>query len=224
MSEFRSAGRAGRIRREKAPAVSEDVVATVLEIIVAAWPQVCTTGISSTTSEDAITDKLRWEMVAEKRRRHPPPAMRFEREAQRDDPDRLFATGFVDIFVTYSDDENVYFAVECKKVNDCHETPAKKYIEEGVCRFSSGKYSPNHPFGAMVGYVTEGTIESTAEFVGERIVAFDKNATGLVAKWGWKSETRFGAVPSLHSTQHRQLKTKNTILLVHLFVPFPAPK
>ena len=220
MSDFRTRSRAGRIRPSHASPVTEDVVATVLAIIVGAWPRVCAAGTSRITSEDAITDKLRWEMVAEKRRRKPPPPVRFERETQRDDPQGGFATGLIDIFVTYSNDETVYLAIECKRVNDCHETPAKKYIEEGVCRFSSGKYSPNHPFGAMVGYVTEGTTESAARFLGEKILAFDARATGLVARWGWKAETRFGAIPSLHSTQHRQQKTKNTILLVHLFLAF----
>ncbi|HVA49577.1 MAG TPA: hypothetical protein VNH11_24635 [Pirellulales bacterium] len=163
-------------------------------------------------------------MVAEKRRRKPPPPVRFERETQRDDPEGAFATGLVDIFVTYSNDETVYLAIECKKVNDRHETPARKYIEEGVCRFSTEKYSPNHPFGAMVGYVTDGTPESTAKFLGDKIIAFDSSATGLVAKWGWRAETRFGAIPNLHSTQHRQHKTKNTILLVHLYLAFSGNK
>jgi len=74
----------------------------------------------------------------------------------------------------------------------------------------------------MLGYVTEGTPESAAKFLGEKLIAFDKRATRLVARWGWKRETRFGAVAILHSTRHRQAKTNNTILLVHLFLAIPA--
>ncbi|HEV3341892.1 MAG TPA: hypothetical protein VG125_16110 [Pirellulales bacterium] len=222
MSDFKASPSAGLVTGTTAKAVVEGFLATVLDIVVAAWPHVCDGTIDGTTPEDDITNKLRWAMDAEKLQRVPPPALRFERETQRDDPNRRFATGLIDIYVVYSWDLAEYIAMECKKVNDCHETPAKKYIEEGVCRFSTGKYSPNHPFGAMVGYVTRGTTDSTAQFLGAKIVAFDRKVTGLVAKWGWRSETRFGAIPNLHSTQHRQLRTTNTILLVHLFLALPC--
>jgi hypothetical protein len=222
MSGFKTPAPAGQISPAIAGPITDDVVATVLDIIVAAWPHVCAAGISHATTEDDITNKLRWAMVGEKSRRNPPPQVRFERETQRDDPAGTYPTGLIDIFVAYTNDETVYFAIECKKVNDRHKIPAKRYIEKGVCRFSSGKYSPNHRYGAMVGYVTEGTPESAAKFLGEKLIAFDKRATRLVVEWGWKRESRFGAVANLHSTQHRQDKTKNTILLVHLFLAIPV--
>jgi hypothetical protein len=205
--------------------IIEDVVATVLDIAVTAWPRLCQNKrVRPTDKEDDITDQLRWEMVAEKNRRDPPPQLRFERETQRDDPDRDYPTGLIDVHVIYSFDETAYFAIECKRINDRHETPARKYIEDGVCRFSSGKYGPGHPYGAMIGYVTEGTPESAARFVGQRIVAYDRKATKLRTAWGWKSEPRFGRIPNLHSTKHGQAGKRNTILLLHLFLPFSTVK
>jgi hypothetical protein len=202
--------------------IIEDVVATVLDITVAAWPRLCQSKrVGPTHKEDDITDRLRWEMVAEKNRRDPPPQLRFDRETQRDDPKKKYPTGLIDVYIAYSFDETQYFAMECKKVTDRHEQPANYYIQHGVCRFSSGKYSPGHPYGAMIAFVTDGTAETAAGFLGGRILAFDKNATRIRTSWGWRTEMRFGDVPSLYSTKHGQEGTRNTILLLHLFLPFP---
>ena len=204
--------------------IVEDVVATVLDITVAAWPHLCKSErVSPSDEEPDITDQLRWEMVAEKARRDPPPQVRFERETQRDDPGKDYPTGLIDVYVIYSFDETDYFAMECKKVTDRHKKPADYYIQEGICRFSSGKYSPGHPYGAMIAFVTDGTAEAAAEFLGQKIVAFDKNATKIRTAWGWQAERRFGHFSNLYSTEHGQAGTPNTILLLHLFLAFSSP-
>ena len=221
MSDFTTPISLGHISPTTAGLIIEDVVATVLDITVAAWPHLRESQrVHPSDKEDDITDRLRWEMVAEKARRDPSLRIRFMRETQVDDPEKKYPTGRIDVYVTYSFDETEFFAMECKKVTDRHETPAKKYIKEGVCRFSSGKYSLGHPYGAMIGYVTDGTAEAAASFLGQRIVAFDKKATKIETTWPWRPERRFGHVPNLYSTKHGQSGTPNTILLLHLFLPF----
>jgi hypothetical protein len=201
--------------------ILEDIVATVLDITVKAWPRVCQSGkVTPKTKEDNITDRLRWEMKAEKDGRDPRPQIRFERETQRDDPEKRHPTGLIDVLVMYSFDESQYLAMECKKVTDRHNRRADYYVREGVCRFSSGKYSPGHPYGAMIGFVTRGTAMTAAEFVGGKVVAFDKGATRIRTTWGWRTEKQFGDIPNLYSTKHGQNRTRNTILLLHLFLPF----
>jgi hypothetical protein len=202
--------------------IIEDVVVTVLDITVAAWPRVFqSTRISPTTKEDDITDRLRWEMVAEKERRNPSPQLRFDRETQLDDPEGKHPTGLIDVYVVYSFDEANYFAMECKKVTDHHNRRADHYVRDGVCRFSSGKYSAGHPYGAMIAFVTKGTAKAAADFVGRKVIGFDANTTRIQATWGWRTETRFGEVLNLYSTKHGQEGTQNTIVLLHLFLPFP---
>jgi hypothetical protein len=221
VSDFKTPIGVGALSSSTANQIVEDVVATVLDIAVTAWPRVCDhADITPNSPEDDITDCFRWKMVAEKNRRDPTPQIRFERETQRDDPEEQYPTGLIDIHVTYSFDETCYFAMECKKVTDRHKAPADHYIQEGVCRFSSGKYSPGHPYGTMVGFVTEGTAEDAAAYLGPRIIAFDRKTTKLRTGWGWQNEERFGAIPHLHSTKHGQAGTRNTILLLHLFLPF----
>jgi len=222
VSDFKKPMSVGQMSPATAGLIIEDVVVTVLDIIVAAWPRLCQSRrILPKAKEDDITDHLRWEMVAEKKRRNPPPQLRFERETQRDDPEKRHPTGLIDVHVGYSFDEADYFAMECKKVTDRHDRRANYYIREGVCRFSSGKYSPGHPYGAMIAFVTRGTAKSAADFLEGKVVGFGKSATRIKTTWGWRTETRFGDVPNLYSTKHGQEGTRNTILLLHLFLAFP---
>ena len=221
MSDFKTPISVGALSASTADQILEDVVATVLDIAVTAWPRVCQcTRITCDSAENDITNQFRWKMVAEKNRREPPPQIRFDRETQLDDAQQRFPSGRIDIQVAYSFDESCYFAMECKKVTDRHKKPADYYIREGVCRFSSGKYSPGHSYGAMVGFVTAGTAGDAADYVGRAVVAFDRKTTRLRVGWGWQAEKRFGAVSHLYSTKHGQAGTRNTMLLLHLFLPF----
>ncbi|MCH7728455.1 MAG: hypothetical protein IH991_18545 [Planctomycetes bacterium] len=219
MSDFKTPLSVGRISPMTAAWLIEDIVATVLDITVEAWVCLCKQErVQATDIENDITDRLRWEMSREKQRRTPSPQLRFERETQRDDADKEFPTGRIDVFVIYSFEEDEYFAMECKKVDDRHETSAKKYVKNGVCRFSEGKYSPGHPYAAMIAFVSEGTRESAAEYIGRYLIAYNKSSTKIDEQWGWQTETGFGTLPDLYSSRHCQAGTGNTIQLLHLFL------
>ena len=113
--------------------------------------------------------------------------------------------------------------MECKKVDDHREIPAKSYMEKGVRRFVIGKYSYGHAYGAMVGYVTEGTPASAAAFVGSRLASYASQQSGLQQDGGWQPETRFGPVPNLYCSRHVQAGSQQPIALLHLFLGFSAP-
>ena len=220
MSDFKMPISVGQLNPTAADQIIRGVVATVLDITVAAWPHLRKSQrVGPSDKEKDITDQLRWEMVAEKQRRDPSPQLRFEREVQVDDPE-----GHIDVYVIYSFDETNYFAMECKKVTDRHKKPADYYIQGGICRFSSGKYSLGHPCGAMIAFVTDGTAEAAADFLGRKIFEFDKNETKIKTDWDWQPEKQFGHFPNLFSTMHGQTGTRNTILLLHLFLPFRIEK
>ena len=221
VSDFKAPVAIGQLHQTTASVIIEDVVATVLDITVKAWPYLCQAQrVSKQDHEDAISDQLRWEMDAEKQRRRPVPQLRFERETQSDDLQGERPVGRSDVYIIYSFDQNEYLAMECKKVNDRHVTPARKYIEQGVCRFSSGKYSFGHPYGTMVAFVPRGTPRSAAHFVAKKLATYDNSATRLVPSPGWRAESRFGPVPNLYSSMHGQAGSDNTILLLHLFLGF----
>lgn len=221
MTSFKSPQGVGKVTPATVQIVLEGVVGTVLDITASAWVELIgQSKVHPTDDEDTITDALRWEMDAEKRRRDPSPQLRFERETQSDDLTGARPTGLIDVYVVYSWHQKEYFAMECKKVDDSRAEAARRYIESGIVRFVIGKYSPNHAYGAMVGYVTAGTVASAAAFVGDKLVAYDGAETLLDNDWGWRTESRFGPVPALYSTRHGQTETTHKIVLVHLFFSF----
>jgi hypothetical protein len=75
------------------------------------------------------------------------------------DPDPL---GYLDIAVEFFiRNDQLCLAIECKRLNVARETGppetlARKYVEEGMMRFVSGRYSAELPLGGMIGYVMDG--------------------------------------------------------------------
>jgi hypothetical protein len=201
--------------------VLEDIITTILDITVKAWPGVIASGkVSAQSGEDEISDELRWQMDAEKRRRNPQPRLRFERETQSDLPDKGRSIGLIDVYVIYSFEQNEYFAIECKRLADADSALSRYYVTEGVNRFVIGKYSLGHPFGAMVGYVCAGDCATVAGQLEKRIVDFDRAVTAISTEWLWRREARFGALPNLYSTKHTQTGIQHEITLLHLFLGF----
>jgi hypothetical protein len=199
--------------------ILEDIVCTILDITVKAWPAVLASGnVRPESGEDDITDELRWQMDAEKKRRRPVPNLRFERESQSDLPDKSRDMGFIDVYVLYSFEQTEYFAIECKRVAQSNSDLSRYYVTDGVHRFVIGKYSLGHRFGAMVGYVCAGGCEDVARQIEQRLRGFDRAVTALSEESLWREEKRFGQIPHLFSTRHIQFGIQNEITLLHIFL------
>jgi hypothetical protein len=197
--------------------VLEDIVSTILDITIKAWPKVVSSGkVGPQSGEDDITDELRWQMDVEKKRRRPVPNLRFERESQSDLADKSRDVGLIDVYVIYSFEQTEYFAIECKRLAQSNSDLSRYYVTEGVRRFVVGKYSLGHHFGAMVGYVCAGECSEVASQLEKRLREFDRAVTALSEKSLWRKETRFGQIPHLFSTRHTQTDLQNEITLLHL--------
>lgn len=221
MAEFIPPQSAGYFSFDAARIVLEDVITTILAITAKAWPGVIASGkVDPQSIEDDISDELRWQMDAEKRRRRPVPNLRFEREPQSDLPDKSRKIGLIDVYVIYSFDQSDYFAIECKRVADADADLSRLYVTNGVQRFVIGKYSLGHPFGAMVGYVCSGECTVIAAQIEKRLKEFDRKVTAMSAEWLWRREERFGPIPNLFSTKHLQTGVQNEITLLHMFLAF----
>ncbi len=63
----------------------------------------------------------------------------------------------IDFVVTIGDDEDVYLACECKRLNVPYKSGTRglvgEYIDDGLMRFVSGQYSNGLPLAMMLGYV-----------------------------------------------------------------------
>jgi hypothetical protein len=65
----------------------------------------------------------------------------------------------IDFVLTIGDDEDVYLACECKRLNVPYKKKtralAHEYVRDGLMRFVSGQYANGLPLAMMIGYVMD---------------------------------------------------------------------
>jgi hypothetical protein len=63
----------------------------------------------------------------------------------------------IDFVLTIGDDEDVYLACECKRLNVPYKSGTRglvgEYVDDGLMRFISGQYANGLPLAMMLGYV-----------------------------------------------------------------------
>ena len=157
-----------------------------LRILYDAWPATAADSrVTKTTDEDSISNVLRWQMVDAKNRLVPVPDMRFEREPQSDDPELDNPLGLIDIKVLYTWHDETYLTMECKRITSTENSLALKYVRNGINRFASGKYSPGHAFGIILGYVICGDLKSCADRISHTLAKEPETETGFDSEFGW---------------------------------------
>ncbi len=140
------------------------IISTVLGIVVEAWSNVVVREEARTlTTETDIAGYLGKEMITLKNRKFGRDAVFaiVEEVGTRSVDNTLKPDGRIDIQIRYSFVESEYFGIECKRVNDKGNDLAKKYIQKGLMRFVTGKYSPGHDWMAMIGFVVDGKLSES---------------------------------------------------------------
>jgi hypothetical protein len=68
----------------------------------------------------------------------------------------------IDFVLTIGDDENVYLACECKRLNVPYKAKtralAHEYVRDGLARFVRGQYANGLPLAMMIGYVMDAKV------------------------------------------------------------------
>jgi hypothetical protein len=68
----------------------------------------------------------------------------------------------IDFVVTIGDDEAVYLACECKRLNVPYKAKtralAHEYVRDGLTRFVTGQYANGLPLAMMIGYVMDSKV------------------------------------------------------------------
>jgi len=190
-----------------------------LHILRDAWPETATDSrVSRDSNEDDITNVLRWKMVEAKNRLDPVPEMQFLREPQSDRLELDTPIGLIDIMVSYTWDESTYLTMECKRIASTENSLALEYVRNGVNRFASGKYSPSHTFGVIVGYVVCGNSSGCVDRVSKSLAKEPQSETGYDTDFGWQPDSEMVMGLELYKTRHRQQAHNNVIELVHSFM------
>lgn len=197
-----------------------DIIATVLDIIQAAWIKVCQKPeINTQSDEDTIAGALHNEMWAEKQRRgiHGPPRIENEAATRRSDRS-LKPDGFIDFKMVYSCNSlEDYFGLECKKISSTKPDRdlATKYVLEGVKRFVVGTYSIGHDYAAILGFVIDGKVTECINLICDRLNKY-KNEISL--KEDWVDEPGFGTTQNIYRTRHIQDGQNDLMTILHLFL------
>jgi len=131
------------------------------EAIEAAWP-ICIgplqTKKGAMTHEDHITVHL---VQALRRTKKVPGRIEYQHELLVEDANgNVSLSSSIDFVLTVGDDEEVYLAYECKRLNVPYAARVRNlcvpYVKEGLMRFVTGQYSNGLPMAAMIGYVMNG--------------------------------------------------------------------
>jgi hypothetical protein len=195
-----------------------DIIATVLDITMVGWSHVISSKqVSISSTEPEIAGHLGREMILEKNSRSGlKNQIRIEEEVgTRSSPTSEKPEGRIDIKIIYSFDEAEYFGMECKRITSKNSRLVKKYVDEGIMRFVTGKYSPGHDFAAMIGFVIDGKLTDCIDLVRAQLTKYCQEA--CLAE-DWAVEPDFGLQKDLYRTAHRQQGQSVLLRLLHLFL------
>lgn len=149
----------------------------------AVWPM-CIAPLQSKknemTHEDHITEHLVQSLI---RTKLVPGRIIYQYTLLAEDTaGNVSAPSNIDFVLTIGDDEDVYLACECKRLNVPYKkgvrTLVGEYVDEGLMRFVTGQYSSGLPLAMMLGYVMDAKTDVARRGLG-RVIALRSSAIGL---------------------------------------------
>lgn len=148
----------------------------VIAAVEVAWP-VCIAPLQSRknemTHEDHITEHLVQRLI---RTKQLPGWIVYQYTLLSEAEDGLVSiSSNIDFVLTIGDDEDVYLAYECKRLNVRYAGGTRglvgPYVDDGLMCFVSGQYSNGLPLGMMLGYVMNAHSERAQRGVRSAIAA-----------------------------------------------------
>lgn len=94
----------------------------------------------------------------------------------------------------------IEYSIECKRLKTSDRELARYYWKKGVRRFVEEEYADRVSFGAMAGYVLEGSVSKNAESVGQKCADY-RNRYNLQEPWEHQWELPAGQL--YHSAHAR---------------------
>ena len=118
--------------------------------------------------------------------------------------------------------EQVYFCLECKRLNvtkaGSTRSHANEYVVHGMMRFISGQYASQVQQGGMLGYVLDGdvavAIERVSVAIGRRWEELGMRTPGPMLQ-----SSVLTVVATARETQHSRDVTGQPFVIHHLFTP-----
>lgn len=195
----------------------QELIPTILALVLAAWEQLPT--LAEDEYEDTVTNKLYAAMKNGKDRQRHPFLIQLQNAEFHSATETI--VGWKDIAFYPSNDEEIYFCLEAKRLNAIvsgkSESLASEYVSEGIQRFVDRKYSPQVRHGGMLGYVLDGDIARAINNVANCIRLHEANL-----RMNPPGELRPSMIRPQHGnakeSHHRRDQETTVFRLHHLFV------
>ena len=193
----------------------------IADSVEAAWP-ICIAPLNSMknamTHEDRITEHLVQSLI---RSKLVPGRIIPQYELLGQDAyGNVSILGKIDFVLTVGDDEDVYLACECKRLNVPYKRGVKRlageYVEQGLKRFVTGQYSSGLPLAMMLGYVMNARTDQARCGV-KRALALRSISIGLLSD---RDAPIISGRPLRFYTRHTCVQG-HVIEVVHTFLAWP---
>jgi hypothetical protein len=130
--------------------------------------------------------------------------------------------GRLDIaFMPLVNREDIYFCLECKRLNVANgkkkRSYATEYVTFGMFRFVRGQYSQAVRHGGMAGYVLDGNVGAAMTSV-EKNIQRQHIELGMSAPGTFSQSAILKDHPHARETQHKRAHHDGPFCLHHLFV------
>jgi hypothetical protein len=135
--------------------------------------------------------------------------------------------GRLDIaFLPLVSSEEIYFCLECKRLNVAYPNRIRPYTGEyvrlGMLRFVTGQYSQSVRHGGMLGYVYDGDVDGAMAniqlSIKERLTELGMDQPGEFQPSSFRRND-----PHTKETHHRRQHSLMLFRLHHMFVSCPIP-
>ena len=195
----------------------DSLVPDILKLIISTWEQMPAPG--GDALEDPTTEELsRW-----LRRNRDASLLPFQIQVQMVElgVDAGEDQGRMDIvFLPLIPREDIYFCLECKRLNVAYENGVRPYASEyltfGMLRFIEGKYATQVRNGGMLGYVLDGNVEKAIQNVSSLIQKRHEQLR-MQPPGEMMQSSMLAEYGGIRETQHCRSFVSTSFLIHHIF-------
>jgi hypothetical protein len=196
----------------------DSLVPDIINLVVTTWTDM--PGIASDALEDPTTKTL-CRLLRMNRSASDLP-FQIQIQMVELDPAEGEDEGRMDIaFCPLVPREDIYFCLECKRLNVLKDGErrayATEYVTKGMIRFVSGQYAAIVRHGGMLGYVLDGDVKRAMKNVGEAIKMHHIDL-GMQAPGEMQQSPIAAGNPHMRETHHKRLQKHELFRLHHMFV------
>lgn len=118
--------------------------------------------------------------------------------------------------------ENIYFCLECKRINVRYENGKirpyfAEYVRFGMARFIRGQYSKDVRNGGMLAFVLNGDVEGAIAGIEDNMRNSHK-FLGMNPPGSFLTSSLLPNDPRLRETRHRRFQNYDPIVIHHMFM------